>query len=340
VLVSRAVAIAIALAAVTGWLPAAGAAVEQPPAERVMTWIKAYRTKPDRKLLPEAVLALGASGAFQEPDAAGVFVGFMAGVLGSNPEHAEKLVKKMLKVRPEDNWAVVRAVAYSGLPDWRGILARTTSLAPNRQAMIDAYLNGKLATLDDFIVPKKRSTLARMFSYGEGKNDKVVLTPSPVVMDTFWGYYYGTGSLQPLSRIVALLPWSQDYDDAERLTLGSTAKYSLATTSSRDAELLAALKDSRAHQPEEVLPHLDEVIFAAETAEMGKIKSEAMAALNELRQKGPAYKRKISWWGRAGEGAISLGCIAAAAAGQVALGLPCVVGGATYSAAVRYFSSR
>ena len=59
------------------------------------------------------------------------------------------------------------------------------------------------------------------------------------------------------------------------------------------------------------------MIFAAETAEMGKIKSEAHAALNELRQKGPAYKRKIAWWGRAGEGAISLGCIAAAVSGQV-----------------------
>ena len=125
----------------------------------------------------------------------------------------------------------------------------------------------------------------------------------------------------------------------ERLTLGSTAKYSLATTSSRDAELLAALKETRAHQPPEVVPHLDEVIFAAETAEMGKIKSEAMAALNELRQKGPAYKRRIGWWGKAGEGAISLGCIAAAVAGQVAFGLPCVVGGATYSAAVRYFAA-
>ena len=115
---------------------------------------------PTASSLPEAVIALGASGAFQEPDAAGVFVGFMAGVIGSNPDHAEKLVKKMLKVRPEDNWAVVRAVAYSGLPDWRGMLARTTSLAPNRQAMIDAYLDGKLATLDDFKIPERKSAFA------------------------------------------------------------------------------------------------------------------------------------------------------------------------------------
>ena len=71
--------------------PAADAAAAEPAsAERVMTWIKTYRAQPDRKFLPEAVIALGASGAFQEPDAAGVFVGFMAGVIGSNPDHARK----------------------------------------------------------------------------------------------------------------------------------------------------------------------------------------------------------------------------------------------------------
>jgi hypothetical protein len=338
--IPRAVAAALAAFLIVCWTFAGPARAAEPaPAERVMAWIKTYRAKPDRKLLPEAVIALGNSGAFQEPETAGVFVGFMAGVVASNPDQAEKLVKKMLKVRPEDNWAVIRAVAYSGLPDWRGVLSRTSSLAPNREAMIDAYINGKLATLDDFTVPEKRSTFSRMFG-SDDESEKVVLTPSPVVMDTFWGYYYATGSIQPLSRIIALLPWSDDYDDAERLTLGSTAKYSLATTSSRDAELLAALKEARVHQPPKVVTHLDEVIFAAETAEMGKIKTDAMAALNELRAKGPAYKRKISWWGKAGEGAISLGCIGAAVAGMVAVGLPCVIGGATYSAAMRYMSSR
>ena len=92
----------------------AGTAVEPAPTDQVLTWIKAYRAKPERNTLPNAVQALAASGAFQEPDAAGVFVGFMAGVLSSNPKQAETLVMKMLTIKPEDNWAVVRAVAYSG----------------------------------------------------------------------------------------------------------------------------------------------------------------------------------------------------------------------------------
>jgi hypothetical protein len=310
---------------------------ESPPPDRVLSWIKSYRTKPDYKLLPAAVEALAAGGAFQEPDAAGVFVGFMAGVLASNPDHAEKLVFKMLAVvKPEDNWAVVRAVAYSGLPDWHTLLLKVAEKVPNRRTMIDAYNAGKLPTLSDFAVKERKGMWGRMFS-SDG-DDKLVLEPSPVVMDTFWGYYYATGSLLPLSRMVALLPWASDHDDAERLTLGSTAKYSLAHNSSRDAELLTALKESRAHTSEKALKHLDDVIFAAETAEVGKLKDDAADALNELRQKGPSYKRRISWWGRLGEGAISLGCVTAAVTGQVQLGIPCVVGGATYSGVLRYLS--
>lgn len=310
------------------------------PPDRVLNWMKGYRAKPERKLLPEAVKALGESGAFQEPDAAGVFVGFMAGVLASNPDHAEKLVNKMLAVtRPEDNWAVVRAVAYSGLPDWRDLMIKIPLKAPNRQTMVEAYLNGKLPTLEHFVVKEQPSVWARMgASFKRNDEQMLELEPSPVVMDTFWGYYYATGSLMPLSHIVALLPWAGDLNDPARLTLGSTAKYSLAHNSARDNELLLALKESRAHQPNEVAPHLDEVIFAAETAEIGKLKTDAAAALNELRMKGPAYKRKISWWGKLGEGAISLGCVTAAVTGQVQLGIPCVIGGATYSGVLRYLS--
>ena len=338
---ARRVGVFLAAVLAVGQAGVALAAVAEPaPAERVLSWIKTYRDKPEPDLLPEAVRVLAASGAFREPDAAGVFVGFMAGVVGSNPRKAERLARAMLKVEPEDNWAVIRAVAYSGHPEWRRLLRRLEKAAPNRRTMIEAYVSGRLPTLEEYAVIETPTAWQRMRARMPWSASPPApgLEPSPVVMDTFWGYYYATGALLPLSNIASLLPWSGDYDDAGRLTLGSTAKYSLAVNSSRDAELLDALKAARGYQRADVVVHLDEVIFAAETAEMGKLKSEANAALNDLRQKGPAYKRKISWWGKMGEGAISLGCVAAAATGQVQLGVPCVVGGATYSATLRYLS--
>jgi len=84
---------------------------------------------------------------------------------------------------------------------------------------------------------------------------------------------------------------------------------------------------------------LKEVIEAADTADIGRIRKEALASVEELKRKGPGYKRDISFWGQVGEGAISLGCVAAAALGQIEFGIPCVLGGAATSAAVRYWSS-
>ena len=80
----------------------------------VIEWIDSYRNKPEPSRLPEAVQALSTSGALREPETAGFYVGFVAGVLGANPKEAERLIDKMLPLPPADQWLVVRAIAYSG----------------------------------------------------------------------------------------------------------------------------------------------------------------------------------------------------------------------------------
>src|SRR3954462_959372 len=51
----------------------------------VVEWMDHYRERPDPSRLPEAVKALSEAGAFREPEGAGYYVGFVAGVLGTNP---------------------------------------------------------------------------------------------------------------------------------------------------------------------------------------------------------------------------------------------------------------
>ena len=58
------------------------------------------------------------------------------------------LVAKMLPIAPADHWVLVRAIAYSGLPNWKELLATFVDRMPTRRAMIDQYLDGKLPTLD------------------------------------------------------------------------------------------------------------------------------------------------------------------------------------------------
>jgi hypothetical protein len=212
--------------------------------------------------------------------------------------------------------------------------------------MIEKFASGKLPTLDQAPIEKDPTfgekvraqfTLAKYFTK---PSEDVTIDLTPDLLDTLWGYYFATGAYKPLARIIVMLRWSKERDVIEKLTLGSMAKYTLAVNAARNPELLNQLKWSTAQQSETIKPILSKVIEAAETAETGRLRNEALAAIDELRRKGPGYKRDLSLWAQVGEGALAVGCIVAAVAGQVELGVPCVVGGVVTSAALRLWEGR
>jgi hypothetical protein len=311
--------------------------------DTVLRWIYGYRAKPDPFGVPAVVRALSRLGTLRDPDQAAVHVGFMAGVIGANPDIAEELVAKMSPLPAEDQWLIVRAVAYSCLPDWKDLLRRLAPRLPAREVMIEKYLAGKLPTLEQVLRDKNLTWVDKVRDYftvdgffgGKSKTKDIGLETSPELLDTLWGYYFATSAYRPVSRIIEMLPLSKDENRVEKLTVGNMAKYTLASNAARDAALLAMLKRSAKYQPKNVQPILAEVIDAAETVETTRIRKEAIAAIDQLRLKGPSYKREVSLWGKIGEGTLALGCIAAAATGHIELGLPCVVGGAVTSASLR-----
>jgi hypothetical protein len=310
------------------------------PNNSVFQWIQAYRVKPRPATIPQAVKDMAKLGAFRDPDSAGFYVGFVAGALATNPKQAPKLAAKMLPLPPEDEWAIVRAVAWSGLPDWKELLSGLRPKLPTRQVMIDKYLGGQLPTLTEItVVPDApRRGWKAVFHKKRKGEDKPL--PTGDSLDALWGYYLATGSPEPIDRMIAVLPLSKDTDDTARLTLGGMAKYMLASAAVRDVRLLALLKEAQPRQDEATQKILGEVIDAAESVDAGRIRAEQVAAIEELRTKGPGSRRKVAWWGKLSEGAISLGCVVAAATGQFYLGVPCVVGGAATSAALRYWASQ
>ena len=106
----------------------------------VQQWIYNYRAKPDYAHVPAAVRVLFHTQTFREPENAGIYLGFIAGAIGSNPAKADQLVNSLFPVPPEDEWVIVRAIAYSGLPDWRNLLRRIEPKMPGRHVMNDGYL--------------------------------------------------------------------------------------------------------------------------------------------------------------------------------------------------------
>jgi len=338
---------AILFAAVALLAAPVGQAAAKPPAgaglsstDALLKWINDYRRKPDPAGLPAIVRALSGMQAFKDAETAGAYIGFIAGVIGSDPARADDLVAKMLPIAPSDHWVLVRAIAYSGLPDWKEVLATFVDRMATRRAMIDKYLDGKLPTLDQIAYrPEKPGMLDKIKStlkLGKERDKAVAIEPSPELVDVLWGYYLATGSYAPIGRMIKLLPLANDKDSVDNLTTGSAAKFTLASNAVRDTELLAMLKWADKSQPKDIKVVLDDVIETAETVDTVHMRKESLAAIEELKQKGPDSKRELSGWGQIGQGALSMGCVVAAATGQIELGIPCVIGGAAYTAGLQY----
>jgi hypothetical protein len=309
---------AVMLALLLACAPAAFAAPSKKKAEftsseHILRWINGYRQKPEPSRLPAAVKAMSELGVFREMDTAGIYVGFMAGVLQTNPKRAEELVSKMFPMPPEDQVAIVRAIAYSDLPEWKDLMLQFTERMPARKALIDRFVYGKQPTLK-----------------------QMALDSGTTPLDTLWGYYFATGSTEPVLRMISVLEWAKEQNNVERLTIGSMAKLSLATNASRDKELLDTLKGAMNRNNMDTRVVLQEVIDAAETFEFARVRKDAMAAIDQLKAKGPANSRNTQWWGMAGQTVLALGCVAASALGQLQVGIPCVVGGALSGAALKF----
>jgi hypothetical protein len=281
--------------------------------EDLLRWINGYRTNPHPDKVPELVRAASAMGVFRDMETAGVYVGFMAGVIETNPKKAEALIAKMFPMPPEDQVAIVRAIAHSGHPRWKELLAKFAERMPARGVLIDRFITGKQPTLKDMPL-----------DVGAGP------------LDMLWGQYFATGSYEPVVRMVSILEWSKDGNSLDRLTVGNMTKLTLATNASRDPVLLDMLKAALRYENKETKAVLTEVIDASETFEFGKVRRDAMASIEQLKTKGPASARNTVWWGQAGQTALALGCIVAGALGHVEVGVPCIVGGAVSSAALKY----
>src|ERR1700709_1420355 len=180
----------------------------------VQQWIYNYRAKPDYAHVPAAVRVLFHAQSFKEPENSGIYLGFIAGAIGSDPAKAEQLVDSFFPLHPEDEWVIVRAIAYSGLPDWRNLLRRVAPRMPGRQVMIDGYLVGTLPTLTAIpleeakpgMLDKMRGVFTKNPFAKEDKNKKLKMmrtfASNQDLLDTLWGYYFATASHVAIVRIM------------------------------------------------------------------------------------------------------------------------------------------
>lgn len=303
--------------------------------EHLMQWVHDYRKKPQPMALPSAVRAMRRHGLLKDQDKAGLLIGFIAGVLGSNQVKAEKLVARMFPMPAKEQGVIIKAIAYSGLPEWPMLLSKFEQKMPLRKPLIDDFIAGKEKTLDE-----------------------MELDEGPFVMDALWGYYAATGYHQPVVRVISALPWVNDirgsdrfswskvraaFDDEDgkdavrKITAGHMAKWTLTANAERSRDLIGLYKLELKYQPEIVAAPLREVIEAAEAFQADKVREDAKLAIKEIKEKHPG---DVGWTRGtyAGSVAIATGCVVASVTVPVAAA-PCVIGGALYSGAVKLWNT-
>ena len=299
--------------------------------DRLMDWISNYRKHKTPSRVPAAVHAMQDFGLFGDEEKAWFCTGFIAGVLGSNPKDGPGLIPRMFPLPDKEQAVIIRAIAYSGRPDWRELLEKNLSRMPLRRPLIDDFLAGKRPILME--LPLDHGGSPGIYA--------------------LWGYYVATGQHEPVVRIMQALRWSKNKDDSgfsfrkvfsgwgrdpsavEKITTGGTAKWTLASYAERDRELLSLYRAEYDRQPEDVAKPLKDVIEAAEIFESEKIRKDQFGAIEDAQKAQMTNEAGMSKGATAGSIAIATGCVAASALGQAYIALPCVLGGALYTGAVK-----
>jgi hypothetical protein len=299
--------------------------------DRLMDWMSNYRNHKSPSRVPAAVHAMKDYGLFADEEKAWFCTGFIAGVLGSNPKDGPNLIPGMFPMPDKEQAVIIRAIAYSGRPDWRELLEKTSPRTPRRRPLIDDFLAGKRPTLMELPLD----------------------TGGSPGIYALWGYYVATGQYEPVVRIMQALRWSKRKGDSgfsfrkvftgwgsdpsavDKITTGGTAKWTLASYAERDRALLALYRAEYARQPQDIAVPLKDVIDAAEIFESEKVRKDQFGAIEDAQRAQMTNESGMTKGATAGSIAIATGCVAASALGQAYIALPCVLGGALYTGAVK-----
>lgn len=300
-------------------------------AEKLLDWVTNYRKHPNVSRVPAAVHAMLDFGLFGDEDKEWFCIGFIAGVLGTNPKDGPGLIPRMFPMPDKEQAVIIRAIAYSERPDWRDLLEKNSARMPLRRPLIDDFLQGK------------RPTLMQLPLVDGGSSGIYAL----------WGYYVATGQHEPVVRIMQALQWSRRKDDnsfsfkkiftgwghdpsaVEKITTGGTAKWTLASYAERDRELLELYRAEVPRQPEAIATPLKDVIAAAEAFESETVRKDQFGAIEDAQKAQMTNEAGMTKGATAGSIAIATGCVAATALGQPEIAIPCVIGGALYTGAVK-----
>lgn len=206
----------------------------------VSKWMTFYYQKPDPARISAAIEYMSQSGLLDNENALAPTFGFLAGVFHDNPQQLGSLIKQLDSLDESHLGAVVLGLWYADLHD--------------SQKRVYAFLEK---------YPNLKQQFEYLYKGSPMPVDKIPLEQGAWVLDVLWGNFMATGSKVPVERIMTTLPWFDVKGDVNRLLIGGSARWSLASNAKQHQRVMQFCEEAVSTQPKEVAAKLREVIADA-----------------------------------------------------------------------------
>ncbi len=181
---------------------------------------------------------------------------FLAGVIGSEPSIIGPLIPLYAEQAENVMLGLARAILMSGREDWKVHIERLKVRWPEHAKTITE------------IAAKGPQPLSELDPLSHAS-----------VIDLNWAYFGATGSARPIARIVTALEGVLETADVNRLMIGYSAKWSIASMAMQNPKVTEICKGLLKGPNRDAL---EDALKAAEEGKPERIRAEAMAAAKKL----------------------------------------------------------
>ena len=217
--------------------------------DAIQGWIDTYYQQPQPRQLLEVMQSASRQGLLSQEYRWSELTGFIAGVVGRNPQLAAPLGDLVQTFPATQRQPFILGLVYANNADSRAALKKLGAKLPDYKAGIDRYL----------LLPSPDIT-------------KVLpLEGNPSAIDANWGYFQATGDERAVIRIISALPWSALKEDGTPQTLSHIAVGRVAFASLREhaikhPRVMTICRQQVGKQPKNVAGPLRAVISQAQAS--------------------------------------------------------------------------